>query len=73
MMGDMKFKDLIRNNRKARGWSLEQAAKPLCISKTYLWELESGKHGNPTVDVLNSLRVVYGISAKKLLDSFGIH
>jgi transcriptional regulator with XRE-family HTH domain len=50
----------IRAARKAAGWTLQEAADNLGISKGHLHDIESGRHANPTLALLQSIQRVYG-------------
>ncbi len=45
----------FRSAREVTGWSLEEAASRAGISKTYLWELETGAAKRPAFQVVCSL------------------
>ncbi|MCU0973923.1 MAG: helix-turn-helix domain-containing protein [Burkholderiales bacterium] len=45
----------LRKLRAKKGLSLQQLADKVESTKSYIWELESGKRTNPTVDLLARL------------------
>jgi len=65
----MRLGEIIKKERLNKGLSLQKAADKIGITKPHLFDPESGKSGNPTAKVLNSLREVYGLTADKLLNA----
>lgn len=61
--------DMVREAREDNGLSLSEAAKKIGVSKAYLWEIEDGRHKNPTISVAAGMRRVLGLSAKKIIDA----
>jgi len=53
--------------RRYSGETLQVAANGIGISKTHLWELESGSSCNPTHKVLISMVKHYGITPDNIL------
>jgi transcriptional regulator with XRE-family HTH domain len=60
------FGDLIRAAREKRLWSLTLAASNLGCTKGHLHDLESGRHKNPTLNILAKVVSVYKIPAKQI-------
>jgi transcriptional regulator with XRE-family HTH domain len=56
----------IRRLRTSRGMSLQKLADAAAISKAHLWEMEKGRHDNPSIDTLSSLAGALGVSAIEL-------
>jgi transcriptional regulator with XRE-family HTH domain len=52
--------------RKVSKWSLASAASQAGISKTYLWEIETGKATDPSFAIVVRLLRVYGINLNVL-------
>lgn len=61
------FADRLQAMRKAAGLTLYQLAEKTGLSKTYLWELESGAASNPSGDVLLALSRELGQTVDWLL------
>ena len=55
----MNFAQLIKEARKAHGWSLREAAKHLSTSHVHLWQLENGRHINITIMTAMAFQDVY--------------
>jgi transcriptional regulator with XRE-family HTH domain len=49
------FKDKLRRLRSASGESLQQVADAIGVSKAHIWELETGRSGNPSLEMLQKL------------------
>lgn len=58
--------DCLRRGRARRGWTLDEAAARVGLSKTYLWELEAGKATDPSLRVADALCSAYRISLAHL-------
>jgi transcriptional regulator with XRE-family HTH domain len=56
-----KLQAIMREARKARGLTLQQAGDLLGISKGHLHDIESGRHKNPTLSLLRNIARNYGI------------
>lgn len=50
----------MREARKASGWTLQEAADNLGISKGHLHDIESGRQKFPTLPLIQSIERVYG-------------
>jgi transcriptional regulator with XRE-family HTH domain len=51
----------MRDFRAAYRWSLDKAATKIGISKTYLWELETGKASEPSFRLAVTIARIYNI------------
>ena len=51
----------LRSLRKAREWTLETAAEHVHVHAVHLARMESGKDVNPTLAVLVSCALAYGV------------
>ena len=51
----------MRAARKARGLTLQQAGDLLGISKGHLHDIESGRHQNPTLWLIQAVHREYGV------------
>jgi len=58
-----KLKDL----RLRKGSSLQQVADAVGASKAHIWELESGKSRNPSLDLLRRLAEHFGVTVAGLV------
>ncbi|MBM4379283.1 MAG: helix-turn-helix transcriptional regulator [Deltaproteobacteria bacterium] len=57
----------LRAARKKKGWTLELAAEHVHVHAVHLSRLESGKDVNPTLAVLVSCALAYGVPVTDLL------
>jgi transcriptional regulator with XRE-family HTH domain len=57
---------LFTRKREAQGLTLRQVAKAVGTGHVHLWEIEVGKHSNPTIKTLARLQDFYGISTREL-------
>jgi len=55
-----------RNARKAAGYSIKEVSEKLDISRTSIWNWETGK-GNPRLETLKCVAELYGVSVDELL------
>lgn len=51
----------IRELRKERKWSLEDLAKRIGSSKSYVWEIEKGK-SCPSIDIMINFSKAFNVS-----------
>lgn len=63
----MSFASKIRELRIRKALSLQQLADITGTSKAHLWELETGRSKNPTVEVLRSLSTALGATIADLV------
>lgn len=59
--------EMIKAERKRRGWSYEELGKRLGVSASYLYRLEKGQRKNPSSTVLKSLCELFNIDPGKVL------
>jgi transcriptional regulator with XRE-family HTH domain len=57
----------LRNLRLRKGQSLQQVAEAVGASKAHIWELETGKSRNPSIELLTRLADHYGVSVSILI------
>lgn len=57
----------LKTRRKELRYSLDKVAERTNISKTHLWEIESGRSKNPTLWIILSLCEAYMCSLNDLL------
>ena len=62
----------VRNGREALGWSLEDLARQAAVSKSYLWQLESGRSANPSMEVLIRIAEALDTTIAALLGTEGV-
>lgn len=62
----------VRNGREGLGWSLEDLARQASVSKSYLWQLESGRSANPSMDVLIRIAEALDTTIAALLGTEGV-
>lgn len=63
------LKTLLHNAREAKGWSLQDAADMLGTTKGHLHDLEAGRSDNPTLRLVASLVIVYGLRPEAIVAS----
>jgi len=63
------LKDLLRNAREAKCWSLQEAADMLGTTKGHLHDLEAGRSDNPTLRLVAALVIVYGLRPEAVVAS----
>lgn len=61
--------DKIRKLRQEKRLSLDQLAAQAETSKSYLWELENRDTANPTLEKVQKIADVLGITSEFLLDT----
>lgn len=59
----------IRKLRQEKRLSLDQLAAQAETSKSYLWELENRDTANPTLDKVNKIAEVLGVTSEFLFDN----
>ncbi|MEF2824283.1 MAG: helix-turn-helix transcriptional regulator [Peptococcaceae bacterium] len=64
----MEFSEKLQLLRKQRGWTQEQLAERIYVSRTAISKWESGK-GYPSIDSLKALAQVYEVTIDVLLSS----
>jgi transcriptional regulator with XRE-family HTH domain len=69
----MRLADLLRHHRGISGMSLERAALAAGISKTYLFELESGAAVDPSFGIMIRIARMYGISLDAVAKAISGH
>ena len=66
-METSKFGGVLKGLREAKGESLQQVADAIGASKAHVWELETGKSQNPSVDLVKRIASHYGVTVGWLL------
>lgn len=56
----------LRKARLERGWSLRDVQRLSGFNYVYLWELETGKYWNPSLENCRKLTRLYGKSIDEL-------
>ena len=58
--------EILRDERRKRGLTLDEAAVQAGISKSYLSDIERGRRGNPesVLNILNRVLQVYDLEAR---------
>ncbi|MHC5247157.1 helix-turn-helix domain-containing protein [Enterococcus sp. LJL90] len=64
----MEFNEKLQHLRKAQGWTQEQLASKVLVSRTAVSKWENGK-GYPNIDSLKSLSKLFGVSLDDLLSN----
>lgn len=63
----MPLSDRIRDARIKKGLSLQQVAEKVEASKAHIWDLETGRAKNPSIELLKKLADCYGTSVTALV------
>jgi transcriptional regulator with XRE-family HTH domain len=63
----MPLADRIREARVKKGMSLQQVADKVGGSKAHIWDLETGRAKNPSIDLLKKLADCFGTSVTALV------
>jgi transcriptional regulator with XRE-family HTH domain len=64
----MPIGDRLKELRVRKGQSLQQVADAIEASKAHIWELESNRSKNPSLDLLQKLAGHFGTSVAYLID-----
>ncbi len=51
----MAFKEVLKRRRIKKGYSLQELASLMDVSKAHIWDLEQGRAKNPSLEVLQKL------------------
>jgi transcriptional regulator with XRE-family HTH domain len=57
----------IKELRLKKNRSLQQVADSVGASKAHVWDLETGKSKNPSIDLLTKLAKCFGVSVAELI------
>jgi transcriptional regulator with XRE-family HTH domain len=57
----------VKELRMKKGLSLQQVADGVGSSKAHIWEIETGKNKNPSIDSLNKLADFFEVSVTYLI------
>jgi len=61
------FASRIKELRLKKGVSLQEMADAIGISKAHLWDLESGKSKNPSMELLMKISAYFNVSISSLV------
>ena len=64
----MALTDKLRALRSKSGESLQQVADAINVSKAHVWELETGRSRNPSLEILKSLASHFKVTLAYLVD-----
>ena len=64
----MSFADRLKELRLSKGQSLQQVSYAISASKAHIWELESGKSKNPSLDLLQKLSIHFKTTVSYLVE-----
>jgi transcriptional regulator with XRE-family HTH domain len=64
----MELKDKLRSLRSREAQSLQQVADAIGVSKAHVWELETGRSKNPSLDILQRLAKHYRVAVAYLVE-----
>lgn len=65
----MTLADKLRNLRSKSKESLQGVADSIGVSKAHVWELETGRSQNPSVDILQRLAKHFGVTVAYFADA----
>lgn len=65
------FRRNLRRLRLSEGFSFKDVAQLTGVSKTHVWDLESGRADNPSLFVLTRFAALYRVSIENLLEGGG--
>lgn len=65
----MTLADKLRNLRSKSKESLQAVADAIGVSKAHVWELETGRSQNPSIDMLQRLAKHFGVTVAYLADA----
>lgn len=63
----MSFAAQLKTLRMKKGASLQEMADAIGISKAHLWDMESGRSSNPSMELLKKLSDYVGVSVGQLV------
>ncbi len=63
---DTTLGEVLASLRKASRYNLDEASQKSSISRTYLWELESGNATDPSFAIIVRLAKLYGVDLEGL-------
>ncbi|MEZ5691957.1 MAG: helix-turn-helix transcriptional regulator [Rickettsiales bacterium] len=58
----------LKQRRMKKGWSLQQVADEVGVSKAHIYELELNKVKNPSVETLKKLATIFDMPLSYFLD-----
>lgn len=64
----MALRDNLRKHRERSRKSLQQVADNVGASKAHIWELETGRAKNPSIELLTKLAKTFDVSVSDLID-----
>lgn len=64
----MSFANTLKTLRLKEGYSLQEAADLIGISKTHFWDLETGRSKNPSYEILEKVSNKFGVSVATLVN-----
>jgi transcriptional regulator with XRE-family HTH domain len=64
----MVLKDKLRRLRSASKESLQQVADAISVSKAHVWELETGRSGNPSLEILQRIAQHFNVTIAYLVE-----
>jgi transcriptional regulator with XRE-family HTH domain len=62
------LRDNIRKYRERHRKSLQEIADAVGASKAHIWELETGRARNPSIELLTKLAKTFDVSVSDLID-----
>ena len=62
---DCSFSNLIKLYRENLGYTLDEAARYIGCSKSYLWSLENGR-GDPSLKIAFKIRKAYSLNLESM-------
>ncbi len=65
--GCRKLGKRLRHLRKAREWTLQEAADAIGVSKSHVHDMENGRNTNPTIGLVIAIARTFHISIDSLV------
>jgi transcriptional regulator with XRE-family HTH domain len=64
----MALADRIREFRLRKGKSLQEVADAVGVSKAHIWDLETARSKNPSIELLKKLANFFGVGVSDLIE-----
>ncbi|MBO6550270.1 MAG: helix-turn-helix transcriptional regulator [Rhizobiales bacterium] len=64
----MAFKEALKRSRIKKGYSLQELANLIGVSKAHIWDLEQGRAKNPSLEILEKLSTHLNVPISTLVE-----
>lgn len=68
----MTFAEKLKQLRSKTGESLQDVADAISVSKAHIWELETGRSQNPSLEILQKIAAHFKVTIAFLADDEGL-